>query len=231
MKKITLIAIVYILYSVSCGGGEGTKNKGSNAQVMAPPQVPMNLTPVKARAKKAVKPANINFFANENLSIPPFNLEARNIPPELLVENGKEQRDPFRNLYDDLLNETKTDTSTQNISDNDPGTAVLLEQYNLSQLKLTGIVWSAGREKALFQSPDGQPTTVAKEDRLSKIKAIVKEITHDRVIVEIPGKKDETGKLMEFSLVRASGPYQIQYEKLRPDQRGIRVRTGHRNRK
>lgn len=231
MKITALIAVMYVLVSASCGGaGEQNKKAGGN-QVMAPPQVPMNLTPVKARQKKAVKPANINFFANENLIIPPFNLDARNIAPELLVENGKEQRDPFRNLYDDILNDSKTDTSTQNISDMDPGTAVLLEQYNLSQLRLTGIIWSAGREKALFQSPDGQPTTVGKEDRLSKIKAIVKEITHDRVILEIPGKKDETGKMMEFSLVRASGPYQIQYEKLRPDQRGIRVRTGRRNKK
>ncbi|MBN2724227.1 MAG: pilus assembly protein PilP [Deltaproteobacteria bacterium] len=230
MKNIPVIVFLLVMALSGCGG-DGGSGGGSHSQAPMASVAPMNLRPVKANKKKAVKPANINFFADQNLTIPPFNAEARNIAVELFVENGKEQRDPFRNLYEDMLTDTKTDISSQNISGNEEGTMVLLEHFTLSQLKLTGIIWSAGREKALFQSPDGQPTSVNKDDRISKVKALVKEITHDRVLLEIPGKKGETGKMMEFTLVRASGPYQIQYDKLRPDQRGIRVRLRNWKRK
>jgi Tfp pilus assembly protein PilP len=228
IKNSLILLIVYLLPSIGCGdddGGGSSHQNPSNAFSMSGP---MNLRPVAKRSKKkSSKPANINLFANEKLDIPPFNEDAQNIPPELFNEIEKEQRDPFRNFSRFVENSTVTDTT--NIDGNNPqNSIVLFGQYSLAELKLTGIVWSAGREKALFSSPLGQPTIIQKDDRISKSHALVKIITHDKVLVELQAKQGVKGKIVEFSLIRTVGPYEIQYDKLRADQRGIRIRLNRR---
>jgi Tfp pilus assembly protein PilP len=168
-------------------------------------------------------------FADENLAIPPFNENARTLPPEAFVEHGKEQRDPFLDLYG-ILATKEVETPTTEPGMTESTIMVLMENYQLGQLTLSGIVWAAGREKALFTDPSGQPTIVMKDDRISRSRALVREITHDKVLVEVPGAvQGEEPKIMEFSLARSSGPYQVQYDKLRADQRGIRVRIYGKN--
>jgi len=233
MKTLFLWSVIILASAaISCGG---SKEEGGNAPAAQPPAAgtPGAATPPQgprtATGKSAKNAVPLHNFADENLAIPPFNLNARTLPPEVFIERGKEQRDPFMDLYGFLAAKESEAPTT------DPGAiestiVILLENFQLNQLTLSGIVWSAGREKALFTDPSGQPTIVMKEDRISRSRALVKEITHDKVLVEVPGQvQGEAPKIMEFSLVRTSGPYQVQYDKLRADQRGIRVRMYGKN--
>ncbi|PKN45799.1 MAG: hypothetical protein CVU59_08000 [Deltaproteobacteria bacterium HGW-Deltaproteobacteria-17] len=222
--------------SMSCGGGgDGAGDKAPDGQQPAagtpagqtPPPPPKG--PRTAAGKKAKSAVPLHNFADENLAIPPFNENARTLPPEVFVEHGKEQRDPFMDLYG-LLAAKEVEAPTTDPANPENTVVILLENFQLNQLTLSGIIWSAGREKALFTDPSGQPTIVMKEDRISRSNALVKEITHDKVLVEVPGQtQGEAPKIAEFSLTRSSGPYQVQYDKLRADQRGIRVRMYGKN--
>jgi len=206
----------------AAGGGGGSHPPSGTPGAATPPGAPA--TPAGPRTSGKTN-APLHNFADEGLNIPPFNENARTLPPEAFVENGKEQRDPFADLYG-LLAVGDTNAATAESAEKPAGSEmILLENFQINQLTLSGIVWSAGREKALFTDPSGQPTVVMKDDRIGRGGALVKEITHDRVILELPAQEGETPKTVEFSLVRSSGPYQVQYEKLRADQRGIRVRT------
>lgn len=234
MKMLFLwFVVVMLATAVNCGGDD--KSPGGNAPAQPAAGTPGSATPPQpqgprtATGGKAKNAVPLHNFADENLTIPPFNLNARTLPPEVFVEHGKEQRDPFMDLYGFLAAKESETPSTE------PGSIestalILLENHQLNQLTLSGIVWAAGREKALFTDSTGQPTIVMKEDRISRSRALVKEITHDKVLVEVPGQvQGETPKIVEFSLVRSSGPYQVQYDKLRADQRGIRVRMYRKN--
>lgn len=220
--RIILFLLLGLVGLAGCGGDDDGGYKSASSYKPSKSK-PKNLRPKRRRrGKPKKKGANINLFASEKLSIPPFNEAAQSVPPELFSENGKDQRDPFRNFSE--AENIPGKATTENTDPGAENSIILFENFALNELKLTGIVWSAGRERALFASPNGQPTTVLKEDRISKSRALVKEITHDKVIVEIPARPGEVGKVMTYSLVRASGPYQIQYDKLRADQRGIRIR-------
>jgi Tfp pilus assembly protein PilP len=237
MKTLFLWSVV-MLASVATGCGGDDKGKGGQPPSGQPPASgtpgaatppPPPQGPRTATGRKAKSAVPLHNFADENLAIPPFNENARTLPPEVFSEHGKEQRDPFLDLYGLLAIKEAESPSTE------PGMTestvlVLLENFQLNQLTLSGIVWAAGREKALFTDPTGQPTIVMKEDRISRSRALVKEITHDKVLVEVPGQaQGDIPKIMEYSLARTSGPYQVQYEKIRADQRGIRVRMYGKN--
>ncbi len=216
--KILILLLFFLLFV--CGGGDkGGKSRGGSKKSSGKPS---NLRPRKKKQKKVKNVQLVNKFDASKLDIPPFNRKAQNIPPEVFSENGKERRDPFRNFH--LDNNGQSSSQTDQSLDGEEKGSVLLEDYGLNNLKLSGIIWSAGREKALFSNPRGQPTIVLKGDRISKSEALVKEITHDKVLVELKSDNDETGKIVTFSLERTDIPYQIQYEKLRSDQRGIRIR-------
>jgi len=236
MKTLFLWSVIlYAAASISCGGGESSGSKPPAGQPPAtgtpggatPPPPPKG--PRTAQGQKGKNAVPLHNFADENLTIPPFNENARTLPPEVFVEHGKEQRDPFMDMYG-LLAVKEAEAPTTDPANPESTLVILLENFQLNQLTLSGIVWSAGREKALFTDPSGQPTIVMKEDRISRSNALVKEITHDKVLVEVPGQtQGEAPKIMEFSLTRSSGPYQVQYDKLRADQRGIRVRMYGKN--
>lgn len=226
--KTCFLIVLFIFFLSACAGGDldggathSPPPSGTPGAAAPPgsPQMPAGPRP----SGKTNTP--LHNFADEGLNIPPFNENARTLPPEAFVESGKEQRDPFADLYGLLAVSDTNATSSESADQQTSSAVILLENFQLSQLSLSGIVWSAGREKALFTDPSGQPTIVMKDDRLGRGGALVKEITHDRVILELPAQEGETPKMLEFSLARTSGPYQVQYEKLRADQRGIRVRT------
>jgi len=228
MRTLLLCSVAMLLATPGCGGDDKGSSGGQppppaagTPGAAAPPPPPQGPRTTGGKGKSAVPLHN---FADENLAIPPFNENARTLPPEVFVEHGKEQRDPFIDLYGILAaKEAETPTTEPGVTESTA--VILLENFQLNQLTLTGIVWSAGREKALFTDPSGQPTIVMKDDRISRTRALIREITHDKVLVEVPGSvQGEEPKIMEYSLARSSGPYQVQYDKLRADQRGIRVR-------
>ncbi len=227
--KTSFFILFFTMAMTACGGTDPAG--GSHSQPppsgtpggAAPPGAPPG-TPAGPRTTGKTN-APLHNFADEGLNIPPFNENARTLPPEAFVEHGKEQRDPFVDLYGLLEVKDAGGAGAENPEKSSGSAVILMEGFQLSQLTLSGIVWSAGREKALFTDPSGQPTVVMKDDRIGRGGALVKEITHDRVILELPAQEGETPKMVEFSLVRSTGPYQVQYEKLRADQRGIRVRT------
>ncbi|MDA3862660.1 MAG: pilus assembly protein PilP [Deltaproteobacteria bacterium] len=215
-----ILILLLTLIPVGCGiGDKGGKSRGKKKSSGRP----SNLRPGENKQKNVKNVQLVNKFDASKLQIPPFNRKAQNIPPEMFTENGKERRDPFRNFL--LENSGNISNQSDQSLSGEKGGTVLLEDYGLNNLNLTGIIWSAGREKALFSNSRGQPTTVLKGDRISKSKALVKEITHDKVLVELKSDNDESGKIVTFSLERTNMPYQIQYEKLRSDQRGIRIRN------
>jgi Tfp pilus assembly protein PilP len=233
MRTLLLWSLGMLLAAPGCGGEEKSPSSAppppatGTPGAATPPPPPQGPRPAGGAKGKSAVP--LHNFADENLTIPPFNENARTLPPEAFVEHGKEQRDPFLDLYG-ILAAKEVEAPTTDPGMTESTVLILLENYQLNQLTLSGIVWSAGREKALFTDPSGQPTIVMKEDRISRSRALVMEITHDKVLVEVPGAvQGEEPKAMEFSLARSSGPYQVQYEKLRADQRGIRVRMYGKN--
>ena len=102
--------------------------------------------------------------------------------PELteqdFTENTESSRDPFRNY----LKPVTVETPEKSFEDT---RLVLLEQYDLAELKLSGI---AGRRPrvAMFRTPNRRTTNIRKGVRISKSKALVVEIAEDHVILQIP---------------------------------------------
>lgn len=102
--------------------------------------------------------------------------------PELteqdFTENTESSRDPFRNY----LKPVTVETPEKSFEDT---RVVLLEQYDLAELKLSGI---AGRRPrvAMFRTPNRRTTNIRKGIRISKSKALVVEIAEDHVILQIP---------------------------------------------
>jgi Tfp pilus assembly protein PilP len=58
-----------------------------------------------------------------------------------------------------------------------------LEQYDLSQLSLVGVVWDVGRARALVQDPSGMTYVVAAGARMGKNQGLVTRIDDNLVVV------------------------------------------------
>jgi type IV pilus assembly protein PilP len=58
-----------------------------------------------------------------------------------------------------------------------------LEQYDLSQLELVGVVWDVGRARALVQDPSGMSYVVAAGARMGKNDGLVTRIDDNLVVV------------------------------------------------
>ena len=58
-----------------------------------------------------------------------------------------------------------------------------LEQYDLSQLELVGVVWDVGRARALVQDPSGMSYVVASGARMGKNEGLVTRIDDNLVVV------------------------------------------------
>jgi Tfp pilus assembly protein PilP len=58
-----------------------------------------------------------------------------------------------------------------------------LEQYDLSQLSLVGVVWDVGRARALVQDPSGMSYVVAAGARMGKNEGLVTRIDDNLVVV------------------------------------------------
>jgi type IV pilus assembly protein PilP len=58
-----------------------------------------------------------------------------------------------------------------------------LEQYDLAQLELVGVVWDVGRARALVQDPSGMSYVVAAGARMGKNEGLVMRIDDNLVVV------------------------------------------------
>jgi type IV pilus assembly protein PilP len=80
------------------------------------------------------------------------------------VYNPVGRRDPFRSFILDRLHEDETETKGP------------LEEYDLSQLEVAGLVWKAERRRALVIDPSGQGYVVEEGDKIGKNNGRVLEI-------------------------------------------------------
>jgi Tfp pilus assembly protein PilP len=74
------------------------------------------------------------------------------------------KRDPFRSFILDRLHEDETETKGP------------LEEYDLSQLEVAGLVWKAEKRRALVIDPSGQGYVVKEGDKIGKNNGRVLEI-------------------------------------------------------
>jgi type IV pilus assembly protein PilP len=74
------------------------------------------------------------------------------------------RRDPFRSFILDRLHEDETETKGP------------LEEYDLAQLEVAGLVWKAEKKRALVIDPSGQGYVVEEGDKIGKNNGRVMEI-------------------------------------------------------
>jgi Tfp pilus assembly protein PilP len=80
------------------------------------------------------------------------------------VYNTVGRRDPFRSFILDRLHEDQSETKGP------------LEEYDLSQLEVAGLVWKAEKRRALVIDPSGQGYVVEEGDKIGKNNGRVLEI-------------------------------------------------------
>ena len=109
----------------------------------------------------------------------------------IYVPYGK--RDPFRVLVNNIRNEgTEANPSTE------------LQQYELNQLKVLGIIWGGGKAKAMIMDPNGKDHIVTEGMNLGRQGGKIKMIRGDRVIVEEPREESQSkeGKIIRILKIR-----------------------------
>jgi type IV pilus assembly protein PilP len=83
------------------------------------------------------------------------------------------RRDPFRSFEWDHLKREFADSARGGP----------LEQYDLAQLALVGVVWDVGRARALVRDPSGMSYVVAAGARMGKNEGLVTQIQDNLVVV------------------------------------------------
>jgi type IV pilus assembly protein PilP len=86
--------------------------------------------------------------------------------------NPKGRRDPFMPLI--VREEKKAQRA-----DRPP-----LERYNLTEFKLTGIVWGGFGYNAMFEGPDGKGYFVREGTYIGQNGGVIKKITRDSIVIE-----------------------------------------------
>jgi len=83
------------------------------------------------------------------------------------------RRDPFRSFVWEYMKREYADATSRGP----------LEQYDLAQLALVGVVWDVGRARALVQDPSGMSYVVAAGARMGKNDGLVTRIDDNLVVV------------------------------------------------
>lgn len=105
------------------------------------------------------------------------------------------KRDPFRSFVRDKLSE-------ESLADSP------LEQFELGQLTISGVVWQADRRRALVLDPAGQAYVVKTGDRIGKNDGVVTEIGDASLVVlesYIDFHGDKTEKEIEMRIRQSTG--------------------------
>jgi len=106
------------------------------------------------------------------------------------------KRDPFRSFVKDKLREDVADVASP------------LEQFELGQLTVSGVVWQADRRRALVLDPAGQAYVVKTGDRIGKNDGVVTEISDSSLLVlesYVDFHGDKTEKEIEMRIRQSTG--------------------------
>jgi type IV pilus assembly protein PilP len=106
------------------------------------------------------------------------------------------KRDPFRSFVKDKLREDVADVESP------------LEQFELGQLSIAGVVWQADRRRALVLDPSGQTYVVKTGDRIGKNDGVVTEIGDSALVVlesYVDFHGDKTEKEIEMRIRQSTG--------------------------
>jgi len=112
------------------------------------------------------------------------------------VYNPVGKRDPFRSFI--LERKAEADASVKGP----------LEQFDLGQLSLTGVVWKGQRRRALVLDPSGQAYIVAEGDRIGKNEGRVVQIGDDLMVVResyVDFQGEKTTKEIEMRVRQSQG--------------------------
>jgi Tfp pilus assembly protein PilP len=170
-----LTAALAIALTLSLGCGQTTqstgRSKGKKGTGKSPIRPSGDMLKKPAKRKKARRTRRFRSVVRPGERAP-------ELTEQDFTENTESSRDPFRNY----LKPVTVETPEKSFEDT---RLVLLEQYDLAELKLSGI---AGRRPrvAMFRTPNKRTTNIRKGIRISKSKALVVEIAEDHVILQIP---------------------------------------------
>ena len=106
------------------------------------------------------------------------------------------KRDPFRSFVKDKLRDDTIDVSSP------------LEEFELGQLTISGVVWQADRRRALVLDPSGQAYVVKTGDRIGKNDGVVTEIGDSSLLVlesYVDFHGDKTEKEIEMRIRQSTG--------------------------
>lgn len=106
------------------------------------------------------------------------------------------KRDPFRSFVKDKLRDDASDVASP------------LEQFELGQLTISGVVWQADRRRALVLDPSGQAYVVKTGDRIGKNDGVVTEIGDAALVVResyVDFHGDKTEKEIEMRIRQSTG--------------------------
>jgi len=106
------------------------------------------------------------------------------------------KRDPFRSFILDRVKEK------------DKAAKGPLEQFDLSQLEVTGVVWETDRRRALVLDPSGQNYIVQEGDRIGKNDGFVTTINDSTVLVKeayVDFHGEKTTKEIEMRVRQSQG--------------------------
>jgi len=106
------------------------------------------------------------------------------------------KRDPFRSFVKDELHADVLDVQSP------------LEQFELGQLTISGVVWQADRRRALVLDPAGQAYVVKTGDRMGKNDGVVTQIDDSSLVVlesYVDFHGDKTEKEIEMRIRQSTG--------------------------
>jgi type IV pilus assembly protein PilP len=106
------------------------------------------------------------------------------------------KRDPFRSFVKDKLHEDAADVKSP------------LQQFELGQLTVSGVIWQADRRRALVLDPSGQTYIVKTGDRIGKNDGVVTEIGDSTLVVlesYVDFHGDKTEKEIEMRIRQSTG--------------------------
>ena len=110
--------------------------------------------------------------------------------------DGNGKRDPFRSFVMDRENSGEADAESP------------LQQFELGQLTVSGVVWQADRRRALVLDPAGQAYVVKSGDRIGKNDGVITEISDSSMLVlesYVDFHGDKTEKEIELRIRQSTG--------------------------
>ena len=106
------------------------------------------------------------------------------------------KRDPFRSFVMDRENSGEADAESP------------LQQFELGQLTVSGVVWQADRRRALVLDPSGQAYVVKAGDHIGKNDGVITEISDSSLLVlesYVDFHGDKTEKEIELRIRQSTG--------------------------